>query len=109
MIRHGNASEGIVPTGDGSLWDPGYIDSTPTFQPPFDDLDGQPYTRFLTQDILEIHWQAGCTAGFSLGFKKIGANLLFSARYLFDYVQNEGFLPGETYYHYFSLTTEFRL
>jgi hypothetical protein len=66
MIRHGNASAGIIDGADGSIFDPGYIGTTPTFQPPFEDPTGQPFTRFLTQDVIETTWQAGLSARVTL-------------------------------------------
>ncbi|AHC16451.1 TonB-dependent receptor [Salinispira pacifica] len=54
-MRHGNASAGIIDGASGDIFDPGYIGRTPTFQAPYpeEQLNGQPYTRFLTQDVLE--------------------------------------------------------
>lgn len=66
VIRHGNASAGIIDGADGSIFDPGYIGTTPTFQPPFEDPTGQPYTRFLTQDVIETTWQAGASLRFTV-------------------------------------------
>ncbi len=66
VIRHGNASAGIIDGADGSIFDPGYIGTTPTFQPPFEDPTGQPFTRFLTQDVIETTWQAGLSARVTL-------------------------------------------
>ncbi len=57
LIRHGNASEGIIQGSAGDLFDPGYIGSTPTFQAPYEDPTGQPYTRFLTQNLIEHNLQ----------------------------------------------------
>lgn len=65
-IRHGNASAGIIDGANGNIFDPGYIGTTPTFQPPFEDPTGQPYTRFLTQDVIETTWQAGASLRFTL-------------------------------------------
>ncbi|MFZ9889973.1 MAG: hypothetical protein ACO3JL_20950, partial [Myxococcota bacterium] len=65
-VRHGNASAGIVPGGDGSLFDSGWLEGVPTFQPPFEDPTGQPATRFLTQPVLETTLQLGVTARFEL-------------------------------------------
>jgi hypothetical protein len=66
MIRHGNASAGIIDGADGSIFDPGYLGTTPTFQPPFEDPTDQPSTRFLTQDVIETTWQAGASVRFTL-------------------------------------------
>ena len=57
LIRHGNASAGIIDQATGDIFDPGYRGSTPTFQAPFSDLNGQPYTRFLTQGVIEHNLQ----------------------------------------------------
>jgi hypothetical protein len=59
FIRHGNASAGIIPGGTGDIFDPGYDNGKATFQPPYDDPTGQPYTRFLTQDLLQYTFQMG--------------------------------------------------
>lgn len=66
LIRHGNASAGIIDGADGSIFDPGYIGTTPTFQPPFEDPTGQPYTRFLTQDVIETTTQLGAALRLTL-------------------------------------------
>lgn len=57
LIRHGNASEGVIPGGTGDLFDPGYAENGATFTPPFELPDGLPYTRFLIQDIIEHNLQ----------------------------------------------------
>ena len=61
FLRHGNASAGIIDGRDGSILDDGYLLDQPTFQPPFDDPTGQPYTRFLTQRVVEQTLQAGAS------------------------------------------------
>jgi hypothetical protein len=66
VIRHGNASAGIIDGADGSIFDPGYIGTTPTFQPPFEDPTGQPYTRFLTQDVITTTTQLGAALRFTI-------------------------------------------
>lgn len=66
LVRHGNASAGILPGADGSLFDSGWLDGVPTFQPPFEDPTGQPATRFLTQRVLETTIQLGLTARFEV-------------------------------------------
>lgn len=66
VIRHGNASAGIIDGADGGLLDPGYLGDVPTFQPPFNDPTGQPHTRFLTQAVIETTWQAGASVRWTL-------------------------------------------
>ncbi len=58
VIRHGNASIGIIDGRDGSIFDDGYLDGVPTFQPPFtDSITDQPATRFLSQNVIETTTQ----------------------------------------------------
>jgi len=61
FLRHGNASAGIIEGRDGSILDDGYLGDQPTFQPPFEDPTGQPYTRFLTQRVIEQTLQASAS------------------------------------------------
>ncbi len=72
LIRHGNASAGIIPDRDGSVLDDGYLDGEPTFQPPFADPTGQPATRFLSQRVLETTLQLGVGASFTLDGARAG-------------------------------------
>ena len=61
LQRHGNASTGIIPGGDGTINDPGWLNGSPTYTRPFVDPTGQPYTRFLTQSVIETRLQAGAS------------------------------------------------
>jgi hypothetical protein len=96
FIRHGNASAGIIsdPSGTGSIFDPGYIGQTPTFQQPFDDPTGQPYTRFLTQDVLEKVFQVRMEGALNFAGGR-GRSLSLDLAYTFEYVWNEDFVSGE--------------
>ncbi len=57
FMRHGNASEGIT-SGDGTLFDSGWLGGIPTFAPG----SGYPLPRFLTQAVIEKTLQAGLRA-----------------------------------------------
>lgn len=99
-IRHGNASVGIIPEdpatgeGTGTIFDPGYIDSTATFQRPFEDPTGQPYTRFLTQDTLEKAMQIGGEVSWQLPFD-LPFDIGFEVGYTFEAIDNAGLVAGE--------------
>jgi len=99
VIRHGNASAGIIPGADGSITDPGYLNGVPTFQAPFVDPTGQPYTRFLTQKTLEVRAQAGFrwNGQGEWDFAHLGwvAGLGLSG----EVVWNEGLVAGNTKTH----------
>ena len=90
--RHGNASDGYLPAvdggglpdGDGTIFDPGYIGSTPTFQAE---------TRFLWQDVLERVTQAGLDVEYRLPLPAGGAATL-SAGYLFEHARNVDLVEG---------------
>ena len=90
--RHGNASDGYLdpvdggglPDGDGTIFDPGYIGSTPTFQAE---------TRFLWQDVLERVTQAGLDVEYRLPLPAGGAATL-SAGYLFEHARNVDLVEG---------------
>ena len=85
-IRHGNASEGLgVPNGDGTIFDPGYINNTPTFQDE---------TRFLTQEVLERVTQVGFDLDYRLPFTSFGSVVL-NGGYLFEHTQNADLVEGE--------------
>ncbi|WP_156104681.1 hypothetical protein [Spirochaeta lutea] len=132
--RHGNASTGqdIDPaTATGTIFDPGYGGSegkTATFQPPYTDPTGQPYTRFLTQDILEYTRQLGITARWDLDltsppWQKSGASAKapdsdFKPRlpqftsgigYTLESITNAGLISGESRLsHFFVFDLEVR-
>jgi hypothetical protein len=121
-IRHGNASEGILPenpatgTGTGTIFDPGYDGSKPTFQRPYEDPTGQPYTRFLTQDVIEKARQIGASLTFRVPLAKLfesgtrTPSLRIGAGYTFEYIKNADLVEGaESVGHYFdiNLTAEY--
>ena len=111
VSRHGNASEGIIEnaSGTGTIFDPGYIGNRPTFQRPFVDPTGQPYTRFLTQDILETTWQFGTELTFD-GRELLPLNradLLLG--YTFEYVRNYDLVQDDNRTrHFFRVETKVR-
>ncbi len=97
FIRHGNASSnqnGITnPTGD--LFDPGYNDDGPTFQAPYEDPTGQPYTRFLTQDVIEHRLQIDARAEADIILSaKTSLGLSLGLSYTFEYTWNEDTVKG---------------
>lgn len=72
VIRHGNASAGIIAGRDGSIFDDGFLDGTATFQPPFVDPTGQPATRFLSQAVVEQTLQLGASVLWTLDDARAG-------------------------------------
>lgn len=103
FIRHGNASAGIIPGGDGSIHDPGWLGDEPTFQPPFEDPTGQPATRFLTQRMLEETLQLGMGATWTFDTAEDDAGIgerawgvwWVRARYLQQWRANADFVPNQ--------------
>jgi len=102
IVRHGNASAGILTGADGTITDPGYGPDGPTFQAPFVDPTGQPVTRFLTQKVLEVRAQAGArwTGEGDWGVGTLGwvAGLGLSG----EVVWNEGLVDGNTQTHVYT-------
>jgi hypothetical protein len=97
FIRHGNASAGIIPdpSGTGTIFDPGYIGQTPTFQAPYSDPTGQPYTRFLTQDVIERVLQLRLES--SLLFRTgTDSSLSVELAYTFEHIWNAGLVAGQS-------------
>ena len=87
LIRHGNASAGVIPGGTGNIFDPGYIGSTETFQAPFEDPTGQPYTRFLTQNVIEHNLQFSVRAHAAFQITP-GFNLDLELQYTHEQIWN---------------------
>ena len=89
LIRHGNASEGMVdsdPRNDGTILDDGYNKSgQATFH--YD-------TRFLNQSVIEKVWQAGFNARYRLPLGPGSA--LLEGGYTFEYTQNKNLISGKT-------------
>jgi len=117
LVRHGNASAGVIPGRDGSVLDDGYLDGEPTFQPPFDDPTGQPQTRFLTQPVIEHTLQLGAGATFTLdggrlssaGWDRGVGGVTASARYTLELRGNAGLVSGaSTIAHYGELSVAWR-
>lgn len=104
IIRHGNASAGIIPGRDGSIFDDGYLGDTPTFQPPFVDPTGQPATRFLSQRVIEHTLQLGAGASFTLDashhagdrWDRVWGGVTASARYTWQLQGNADLAEGAT-------------
>ena len=98
QYRHGNASAGILdnPSGTGSIFDPGYDGKNPTFQDPYDDPTGQPYTRFLTQDVIQTVRQVGIEADLGLGDLLDWVDLRLSIGYVFEHTVNAEFVEGNS-------------
>jgi hypothetical protein len=97
MIRHGNASAGIS-SGDGTIYDGGFIDITPT-------IDGP--SRFLTQDVIETTLQTGVDVGcaFQFDWGKVAGRL----GYTFEYVWNRDLVAGsDGPRHYINLSLGYR-
>ncbi len=90
FARHGNASEGYTDDGDGSYYDTGFDDIGPTFIAP---------ARFLTQDVIEYVFQAGCNLDFSFGLE--WAELTCGIGYLFEYVYNKDLIAGSEEFNHF--------
>ena len=87
FIRHGNASSyGGATYGNGTIFDDGYVGGSPTFAPGYSLPAGVPYTRFLTQPVLEQTLQAGFDAKLYLDtpIGRVDAELA----YTFEYVMN---------------------
>ncbi len=85
LVRHGNASAGIIPGGTGDIFDDGYLAGVPTFQRPFVDPTGQPYTRFLTQAVLETTLQCQLGLVYELGSSDPNDRAAGRIRLAFDY------------------------
>jgi hypothetical protein len=84
-IRHGNASDGILPNGDGTIFDAGYDeDGHPVFQET---------TRFLSQDVLEHVFQLGLTGYMQFNVAPIQINV--QAGYTFELVLNDRLQAGQ--------------
>ncbi|OGQ21943.1 MAG: hypothetical protein A2138_20500 [Deltaproteobacteria bacterium RBG_16_71_12] len=102
LVRHGNASAGIIPGRDGSVLDDGYLGDVPTFQPPFADPTGQPVTRFLTQDVVEHTLQLGVAASCTLDGGRLSAAgvergpgaVTAAARYTLELHDHAGLVEG---------------
>lgn len=112
-IRHGNASQGIIEGATGDIFDPGYDGRTPTFQAPYpeEDLNGQPYTRFLTQDVIEHTLQGEIhgnlvlrpATGASSGYR--GPALKLGLGYTMERIWNAELEEGrDGWNHYFQLS-----
>ncbi len=117
LVRHGNASAGVIPGRDGSVLDDGYLDGEPTFQPPFDDPTGQPFTRFLTQPVIEHTLQLGVGLAFtvdggrlsSAGWDRGLGGVTATARYTFEARDNAGLVAGASAWaHYAELSVAWR-
>jgi hypothetical protein len=85
-FAHGNASEDY-PIGDGSLFDPGYVNRTPTFQTE---------TRFLTQSVLEKTTQFSIGAAYDVPIPQAIGRLSLELRWWHDHTANVGFVEGTT-------------
>ncbi len=117
LIRHGNASAGIIPGRDGSIFDDGFLDGTPTFQPPFVDPTGQPATRFLTQAVIEQTVQLGASVQWTLdaahaadqGWDRGWGGLTASLGYTWQWQDNAGLVPGASLQqHFFDASLRYR-
>lgn len=117
LIRHGNASAGIIPGRDGSIHDDGWLDGAPTFQRPFADPTGQPVTRFLTQVVIEHTAQLAVGATFTLdGAERDGARwerawggVTATARYTLQWQEDAGLIDGaRATEHFGSLSVAWR-
>lgn len=111
LVSHGNASADIT-SGNGTITDPGYLDGQPTFQPPFVDPTGQPYTRFLTQDVLEHVFQTRLGLSYTLSHgqtkdqvkDRAWGSTSLDLGYTYEHVWNAGLVEGaEADHHYLSL------
>lgn len=86
LTLHGNASDGIS-SGDGTIFDPGYVGGKPTFAPGYPGATpGFVYTRFLTQSVLEKSLQAGVDAKINLDTP--AGHVQVDLGYTFQYVLN---------------------
>lgn len=117
LVRHGNASAGIIPGRDGSVLDDGYLGDEPTFQPPFDDPTGQPFTRFLTQPVIEHTVQLGAAVSFTLdggrwstaGWQRGFGAVTAVARYTLELRDHAGLVAGASALaHYGELSVAWR-
>jgi len=116
IVRHGNASAGVKgcadPEYDGSLFDSGWVNNIPTFQPTYDTGTTPKYFRFLTQDIIEYRLRAGLglDTALNIGDSPHSPALTAAFSYELEQVWNASLVKNATetqHYLVLSLTAAF--
>ncbi len=85
IVRHGNASSyGGTTYGNGTVFDDGYVDGSPSFAPGY--TGTSELFRFLSQPVLEQIFQIG--AATSLRFETTFGEILGTVSYTFEFIAN---------------------